>query len=76
MRAYIIKRKGKTWLGNMLLNNRIKFSSGDEIFFDNIFYRKKDAKLYLQLYFPAKYRELFEVIGVTIDESKRDNRRK
>lgn len=71
MRAFIIKRTGKTWLGNMLFDSSMEFSDGYKCYFDKIFYRKKDAQKYLDTF---KYKEYFEVVGVTIDKSKKDNR--
>ena len=72
MRAYIIKFKGKTILRNMLTDYKFTFNDGDEIYVGTLFFRKKDAKKYLE----TLNKELYEVVGVTIDKSKIDNRKK
>jgi len=78
MRAYIIKFKGKTIWQNMLKENMLKehkftFDDGEEIYAGTLFFRKTDAKKYLNTF---EYKEFWEVIGVTIDKSKIDNRKK
>ena len=74
MRAFIIKRKGKTWFGNMLHNYKI--SINDNTFYaDLIFYKKKDAKIFLKTEFSKDIQDMFEIIGVTIDKSNQDNRK-
>ena len=73
MKAYIIKFKGKTILRNMLRDYKFTFNDGDEIYVGTLFFRKKDANKYLEM---LKYKELYEVVGVTINKSKIDNRKK
>jgi len=72
MRAYIIKFKGKTIWQNMLRDYKFTFNDGDEIYVGTLFFRKKDANKYLE----TLNKELYEVVGVTIDKSKIDNRKK
>lgn len=71
MRAFIIKRRGKTIWQNMMLDRVLTFSDEDKIYVGLLFFRKKDAKKYLDTF---QYKEYYEVIGVTIDKSKEDNR--
>lgn len=71
MRAFTIKRRGKTIWQNMMLDRQLTFSDEDKIYVGLLFYRKKDAKKYLDTFL---YKEDYEVIGVTIDKSKKDNR--
>jgi fumarylacetoacetate (FAA) hydrolase family protein len=71
MRAFIIKHKGKTHRGNMLYDSSFEFPDGEKMYVGTLFFRKKDAKKYLETF---KYKEFFEVVGVTIDESEKDNR--
>ena len=73
MRAYIIKFKGKTILRNMLTEHKLTFNDGYEIYARTLFFRKTDAKKYLNTF---EYKEFYEVVGVTIDKSKIDNRKK
>jgi hypothetical protein len=70
MRAYTIKRKGKTTLD---LKKKITFSDGDIVYVGYIFFRKKDAKKYLGTF---SYPEYYEAIGLTINKSDKDNRKK
>jgi hypothetical protein len=71
MRAYTIKRKGKT---TWYLKKEIIFSDNHTFYAGYIiFFRKKDAEKYLGT-FP--YPEYYEVIGLTIDKSDKDNRKK
>ena len=72
MRAFAIKRTGKTIWQNMLFDE-IKISDSDGIYTGLLFLRKRDAEKYLQTF---QYKEFYEVIGVTIDKSEKDNRRK
>lgn len=72
MRVYLIKRKGATIQLNMIFDQRIKFSNDKEISVGKLFFRKKDAKEYLQT---LEWNECFEVIGATVDKSKSDNRK-
>lgn len=71
MRAFTIKRRGKTIWQNMMFDRVLTFSDEDKIYVGLLFYRKKDAKKYLDTF---QYKEYYEVIGVTIDKSKKDNR--
>jgi len=73
MRAYIIKFKGKTILRNVLIDYKFTFNDGDEIYVGTLFFRKKDAKKYLET---LSNKHFYEVVGVTIDKSKIDNRKK
>jgi len=72
MRAYIIKRTGKTIWQNMLIDRKFVIDDKDVLYVGNLFYRKKDANKYLDTFEHKKY---FEVVGVTIDKSKKDNRK-
>ena len=74
MRAYIIKFKGKTIWQNMLIEHKLTFNDGYETYVGTLFFRKTDAKKYLNTFFENK--EFYEVVGVTIDKSKIDNRKK
>ena len=71
MRAYTIKHKGKTIWQNMTLDRELIFSDGDKVFAGLLFFRKKDAKRYLETF---RYKEFYEIIGVNIDKSDKDNR--
>ena len=71
MRAFTLKRKGKSTWQNLMLDRELTFSDGDKVFAGLLFFRKKDAKKYLET-FP--FNEFYEVIGVTIDKSDKDNR--
>ena len=71
--AYNIKFKGETIWQNMLINYKLTLDDGDEIYVCTLFLRKKDANKYLNT---LKYKEFYEVIGVTIDKSKIDNRKR
>jgi len=71
MRAFTIKRRGKTIWQNMMFDRELTFSDEDKIYVGLLFFRKKDAKKYLDTF---QYKEYYEVIGVTIDKSKEDNR--
>ena len=70
MRAYTIKRKGKTIFQNIIINESLKFSD-ESIYVGFLFFRKKDAKKYLDTF---DYKQYYEVVGVTIDKSNEDNR--
>ncbi|HOV88946.1 MAG TPA: hypothetical protein PLB74_02740 [Candidatus Paceibacterota bacterium] len=69
----IIKFKGKTIWQNVLRDYKFTFNDGDEIYVGTLFFSKKDANKYLET---LKYKEFYEVVGVTIDKSKIDNRKK
>jgi len=70
--AYNVKFKGKTIWQNMLRDYKFTFNDGDEIYVGTLFFRKKDAKKYLE----TLNKELYEVVGATIDKSKIDNRKR
>ncbi len=57
----------------MLLNNTLEFSDSHKIYYDFVFYRKRDANRYLDTF--GGYKEYFEVVGATLDESEKDNRK-
>ncbi len=71
MRAFVIKHKGKTHQANMLYDRSFEFSDGEKIYVGTFFFRKKDAKKYLKT---MEYNEMYEIVGITIDNSKKDNR--
>lgn len=71
MRAFIIKHKGKSIWQNMLFDREITFSDKDKVFAGLLFFRKKDAKKYLETF---EYKQFYEIVGVTIDKSDKDNR--
>jgi uncharacterized lipoprotein YehR (DUF1307 family) len=72
MKAYTTKHQGKTYRGNMTLKQKLIFLDGTVVYSDFLFYKKKDAKKYLAT-LDNKY---IEVVGVTVDKSKTDNRYK
>ena len=74
MRAYTIKHKGKTIWQNMVFDREITFSDNSGIYAGLMFLRKKDAKKYLEAF--CEYKEFYEVIGITVDKSIKDNRKK
>ena len=72
MRAFCIKYKGATIPINIVWEETMKIGiNAFEIGY--LFFRKKDAKKYLNTF---KHKELFEVIGLTIDKSNKDNRKR
>ena len=71
MRAFALKHKGKSIWQNMMFDRELTFSDGDKVFAGLLFFRKKDAKKYLETF---QYKEFYEIIGVTIDKSDKDNR--
>lgn len=73
MRAYTIKHKGATIWQNLMLEQHIALSNKDIIYAGLLFFRKKDAEKYLQIF---KYKEFYEVVGMTLDQSKQDNRKR
>jgi hypothetical protein len=72
MRAFAIKHKGKSIWQNMMFDREISFSDGDKVFAGLLFFRKKYAKKYLETF---QYKEFYEIIGVTIDKSEKNNRK-
>ena len=73
MRAYTLKRKGKTIWQNMMIDREMHFADGTKIYNGYVFYRKKDATRFLNSFANKRY---YEVIGMTVDNSKEDNRRR
>ena len=73
MRAYTIKHKGAMIWQNMSIDHSIEYSDNDKCYVSNLFFRKKDAQRYLESF---KYKEFYEVIGVTFDKINSDNRKK
>jgi len=71
MRAFIIKHTGKTIWQNMMLDREIKFTDESKVFAGLIFFRKKDAQKYLNTF---EYKQYYEIIGLTVDKSDKDNR--
>ena len=72
MRAFTIKHKGATIPINMVWEETMNIGiNAFEIGY--LFFRKKDAKKYLNTF---NHKELFEVIGLTIDKSNKDNRKR
>ena len=72
MRAFALKHKGKSIWQNMMFDRELTFSDGEKVFAGLLFFRKKDAKKYLETF--KYYKEYYEIIGVTIDKSDKDNR--
>lgn len=68
MRAFAIKHTGKLIWENMMFDRVITFSDGDKVLVGLLFFRKKDAKKYLETF---QYKEFYEIIGVTINKSTR-----
>lgn len=73
MRAYTIKCKGAAIWQNALMGVSMEFPDGPKIYADYLFYRKKDAIRYLE---SIKGNSSLEVVGLTMDEVKQDNRKK
>jgi len=73
MRAFAIKRTGKTIWQNMLFDREITFFNNDKVYTGLLFFRKKDAQKYLETF---EHKQFYEVIGLTIDKADKDNRRK
>lgn len=73
MRAFAIKHIGKTIWQNMFFNREITFSDNDKVYAGLLFFRKKDAQKYLETF---EYKEHYEVVGMTIDKSEKDNRKR
>lgn len=71
MRAYTLKLKGKSIWQNIMFDRKITFSDSECVFVGLLFLRKKDAKKYLAT---LEYTKYYEIIGVTIDKSDKDNR--
>ena len=71
MRAYSIKHKGKSNWQNMMFDRELAFPDEPIVYAGLLFFRKKDAVKYKDTF---QYKEFYEVIGVTVDNSKEDNR--
>ena len=52
---------------------KFTFNDGDEIYAGTLFFSKKDANKCLET---LSNKHFYEVVGVTIDKSKIDNRKK
>lgn len=72
MRIYFVKHKGANTWQNINLDREIVFSDLTKIYAGLMFFRKKDAKKYLA---SKSYSEFYEVVGATVDISKKDNRK-
>ena len=71
MRVFAIKRTGKSICKNMTFDREITFQDEDKCLVGLLFFRKKDAKKYLDNF---QYKVFYEVIGLTVDKSNKDNR--
>jgi hypothetical protein len=66
MKIWIIKRKGPNWWGNMLHSTTITLlPKKKEFYAQYCFYKRKDAKAYLNA---MRHKEYYEVVGAIIDE--------
>lgn len=65
MKVWFVKRTGKMTLGNMLFSQELTFSDKTVVYSDHIFYRKKDAKKYLESF---KYQQFYEISSITLRE--------
>lgn len=73
MRAYTIKHTGKSIWQNIVFEKELTFADGDKIFCGYLFFRKKDAKKYLESF---EYKDFYEVVGLTVDRCEQDNRKR
>lgn len=73
MKLYLIKHKGKNWFGNLVGFGNEMTIGKDKFYTHFTFYRKKDAKKYLDTF---KHKEYLEIVSAEIEESKQDNRKK
>jgi hypothetical protein len=71
MKAYTIKSSGATIASNILWEVKHDLKSDDWFHTGIIFFRKKDAKRYLET---LKYKELYQIVALYIDKVKQDNR--
>jgi len=71
MKAYTIKSSGATIVRNILWEIRHDFKDDDWFHTGIMFFRKKDAKRYLET---LKYKELYQIVALNIDKVKQDNR--
>lgn len=58
MTVYIIKHKGADWWGNYRHDRKITISN-TKIYVSNVFFRLKDAKLFLETY--GENKKYFEI---------------
>ena len=75
MRAFTIKHKGATIWQNIVFEKEItitQLGSEKKMYVGYLFFRKKDAVKYLDTF---EYKEFYEVVGMTIDKSEKDNRK-
>jgi len=72
LRLYTIKRKGATQKDNLVPEDVITFFDDEKVYVGYWFFHKKDAERYLKSF---NYPELFEVVGMTVDSVKQDNRK-
>lgn len=70
--SILIKHKGATIWQNMFFDREFTFAENNKIHSGILFFRKKDAELYLKTF---EYKEFYEVVGATVDKSNFDNRR-
>jgi len=71
MKAYTIKSSGATITRNILWVVRHDLKGDDWYHTGIIFFKKKDAKKYLET---LKYKEFYEIVALNIDKVKQDNR--
>lgn len=74
MRVFLIKHKGASIWQNMFFDRTVGFSGDDDndIHLGILFFRKNDATTYLKT---LKHKDLYEVVGATVDKSSTDNRK-
>lgn len=70
MKVWLIKRKGKSWWGNMEMAYSLNIGK-EKMYAQLCFYRRKDAVLYLK---SIDHSEYWEVISAEVEKSKYDNR--
>ena len=62
----------KRELGNMIFGAKLTFTSGKKVYCDRVFYRLKDAKLYLSAF---KYKEFFRIITKELNNENYKNKK-
>lgn len=60
MKVWLIKHKGADYWGNYRMDREITLSNGTKMYAQLCFYRKKDAKAYLET---MEYKDLYEIVG-------------